>query len=186
MTRHDVARNVAPPSGDGVARAVTYEQEGQGAGYSDRRKAARRPRGRFERPGRGRVRPGSMRDGEGPAQIIPRVMRTHRLRVEGALGYGSAVTLETEIDALLESELQELVLDLADLQAIDATGVQVLVMRCEICRKRGVRMGLAQAKGAVLAALEAAGLAVTASAEAREPAGAESVHAHAEKVVEMT
>jgi anti-anti-sigma factor len=161
MTRHDVARNAQPPSGDGVARAVTYEQEGQGRGHPDRWEGARRARGRVERPGPGRLRPGSGRDGDGPVPIRPRVIRTHRLRVSGELGHDSAVTLEAEIDALLESEIEELVLDLGDLCAIDATGVRVLAMRRELCRRRGVRVELTGAVGGVAEALAAAGLEVT-------------------------
>jgi anti-anti-sigma factor len=158
MTRHDVARNAQPPSGDGVARAVTYEQEGQGRGHPDHWEGARRARGRIERPGRGRVRPGSARDGDGPVPIRPRVIRTHRLRIRGELGHDSAVALEIEIDALLESGIEELVLDLGELRTIDATGVRVIAMRCELCRRRGTRVELTGAMGAVAVALAAAGL----------------------------
>jgi anti-anti-sigma factor len=157
MTRHDVARDVAPPSGDGVARAVTYEQEGQGRGHPDHWDGAHRTRGRVERPGRGR-RPGSTAAAEGPVPIRPRVIRTHRLRVRGALGHDSAVTLEAEIDALLDSGIEELVLDLGELRTIDATGVRVIAMRCELCHRRGMKIGLTGAVGAVAQALAGAGL----------------------------
>ncbi|HEX4436185.1 MAG TPA: STAS domain-containing protein [Solirubrobacteraceae bacterium] len=90
--------------------------------------------------------------------IRPRVIRTHRLRIRGALGHDSAVTLETEIDALLESGIDELLLDLGELQAIDATGVRVIAMRRELCRKRGMRLELTGAVGDVAEALAAAGL----------------------------
>ncbi len=169
MTRHDVARNVSPPSGDGVARAVTYEQEGQGRGHPDRWEGARRTRGRVERPARGRVRPGSARDEEGPVPIRPRVIRAHRLRIRGELGHDSAVTLETEIDALLESGIEELVLDLGELRAIDATGVRVIAMRCELCRKRGMKVELTGAVGTVAEALAAAGLEAAAGLRVDEP-----------------
>jgi anti-anti-sigma factor len=157
MTRHDVARNAQPPSGDGVARAVTYEQEGQGRGHPDHWDGARRARGRVERPGRGR-RPGPARDGDGPVPIRPRVIRTHRLQVRGALGHDSAVALEAEIDALLESGIEELVLDLGELRSIDATGVRVIAMRCALCHRRGLKVELTGAVGTVAAALAAAGL----------------------------
>jgi anti-anti-sigma factor len=178
MTRHDVARNAQPPSGDGVARAVTYEQEGQGRGHPDHWEGARRARGRVERPGHGRLRPGS--GGDGPVPIRPRVIRTHRLRVSGELGHHSAVTLETEIDALLESEIEVLVLDLGDLRAVDATGVRVLAMRRALCRRRGVRVELIGAVGTVAEALAAAGLEVT-NRRMEEP---ESVDAGPARIVE--
>jgi anti-anti-sigma factor len=93
--------------------------------------------------------------------IRPRVIRTHRLRIRGALVHSSAVTLETEIDALLESQIAELVLDLGELREIDATGIRVIAMRCELCRKRGVKIELTDAVGAVAEILAAAGLEAT-------------------------
>jgi anti-anti-sigma factor len=91
------------------------------------------------------------------------VIRTHRLRIRGALSHDSAAVLEAEIDALLESGIEELVLDLGELRAIDATGVLVIAMRCELCRKRGARLELTHADGSVGEALEQVGLAVVMS-----------------------
>jgi anti-anti-sigma factor len=86
------------------------------------------------------------------------VIRVHRLRIRGELGRDSAVMLETEIDALLESGIEELVLDFTELRAIDATGVRVIAMRCELCRKRGMKVELTGAVGTIAQALAASGL----------------------------
>jgi anti-anti-sigma factor len=88
--------------------------------------------------------------------------------VRGELGHDSAATLEAEIDALVESGIEELVLDLVELRTIDATGVRVIAMRCELCRRRGTRVELAGAVGAVAAALVAAGL-LTVEPRIKEP-----------------
>ncbi len=79
-------------------------------------------------------------------------IRTHRLAVSGELGHDSAVTLEAAIDDLCATGVNRLVLDLSGLEAIDATGVTVIAMRCRLCRRRGVAVQLVGARRHIAAA----------------------------------
>jgi anti-anti-sigma factor len=76
----------------------------------------------------------------------------------GELGHDSAVALEAEIDALCGSGIDELLLDLGGLRAIDATGLRVITLRCALCKGRGVRVQVRRVDGAVREAFVAAGL----------------------------
>ena len=153
MTRH----TTVPPSGEELARAMTYEREqppsarafeltGQGL--------ARR-----ERPARGaRPRPGAGRSPGLGVSIRQRALRTHRLMLSGELRHDSAVALEAEIDALCEAGIDALLLDLEGLRAIDATGIRVIALRCALCRRRGVQLEVRNARGGVREGFAAAGL----------------------------
>ncbi len=85
-------------------------------------------------------------------------MRVHRLALSGELGHDSAVTLEAAIDDLCAAGVERLVLDLSGLRAIDRTGVGVVAMRCELCRRHGVAVEVVGASPVIAAAFEAAGL----------------------------
>lgn len=122
-----MTRQKAPLRGDHLARAVTYPQGG----------------------------PMPVHHGEA-VPIRPTVIRTHRLTLTGELGHDTAPSLEAAIDLLCDSGIDELVLDLGGLTGIDATGVQVIAMRCELCSKRGVRVLLEQVDAAVQQGLAAA------------------------------
>lgn len=149
-------RQKAAPPGDGLPRAANHEPDGSPATPTEARRSAR---ARAERPGRGgRLRAGPGREIGRAILIRPTVTRTHRLILDGELGRDSAVALEAEIDALCDAGVDELVLDLGGLRSIDPTGARVLAMRCELCRRRGVRVELASVDGEARRALRAAGL----------------------------
>jgi anti-anti-sigma factor len=152
MTRKNAASPGGEPGSPGVEH-VQYEPDPTTA------EAPPRARGRLERPARApRLRGGSPAGGHArpPRETL---VRTHRLVLSGELGRDSAVALEAEIDTLCESGIDELVLDLARLRRIDATGVYVLATRCEVCRRRGVLVELAGASAEVRRAFAAADLA---------------------------
>jgi anti-anti-sigma factor len=151
-------KNQVPPWGEDLARAVTYERR-DSAGAQGERPAPRPSRARRERPGRsGRIRPGAAGDAAEAVPIRPTVVRTHRLMLGGELGHDNAVALEAEIDALCESDIDKLVLDLGGLRSIDATGIRVISMRCGLCKRRGIRIEVDRVEGAVRGAFRAAGL----------------------------
>ncbi len=131
MTR----RNPAQRDAEELARHIAAERGGPTPG---RPAPARRGRPRPERPPvAGRLRP------HDSARAVPSRAaqhRTHRLALHGELRHDSAVQLEAEIDALCDAGVGTLVLDLADLRVLDATGARVISMRCALCRRRGVRV----------------------------------------------
>ncbi len=149
MTR----QKTAPPWGQDLARAVTYERHerqhpvGTTANMRSARPPAERP------PVAGRMRPTG-----GAVPIRPTVLRTHRLVLTGHLDADTATDLEAEVDMLCESGIDELILDLGGLGGIDAIGVKVLAVRAELCRRRGVRVTIERLDGPVREALAAAGL----------------------------
>lgn len=145
MTR----QNVASPWGQDLARAVTYERQ-----HPADPGAVRRSRTPAERPPVG----GRMRPTGGAVPIRPTVLRTHRLALTGRLDAATATDLEAEVDKLCESGIDELILDLGGLGAVDAIGVKVLAVRAELCRRRGIRVTLERLDGPVRDALAAAGL----------------------------
>jgi len=153
MTRQPAA----PPSGEELARAVTYESDGPASGHPGS-EPTRLVRARLERPARGRIRPGPGLGAPMPAPIRPRTLRRHRLILTGELGRDSAVALEAEIDAICESGIDTLVLDLLGLRAIDATGVRVIALRCALCRRRGMEIEVHHVHGRVRQSFVAAGL----------------------------
>jgi anti-anti-sigma factor len=150
-----MTRQQAPYRGEFRARAVTYERDGPQAVRIEQRYDRPPFASRFERPG-GRALPGPAPEDREAVPIRPTVIRTHRLTLTGELGHDSAPALEAAIDTLCDSGIDELVLDLGGLAAIDATGVQVLAMRCAICNKRGVRVLLERVDAAVQQGLAAA------------------------------
>lgn len=85
-------------------------------------------------------------------------IRTHRLALSGELWHDSAVALEAAIDDLCADGVDRLVLDLRGLETIDRTGVDVIAMRCRLCRRRGVAVELDGARPQVAAALGNAGI----------------------------
>lgn len=89
-------------------------------------------------------------------RATPRKM--HRLVLRGELGHDSAVALEAAIDDLCASGVEHIVLDLSALSAIDRTGVGVVAMRRQLCRRHGVTLEVVGASPDVTAAFEAAGL----------------------------
>ena len=143
----------APP-GSAPARAI--EQQGQTGG---RPEGPARPRGRFERGSTApRGRPGSGRTAARPVPIRPAAQRTHRLALTGRLAHGNAPALEAALDELCDAGIGELVLDLGGLRGIDETGMKVIAMRCELCRRRGIAVRVERLEGAVLEAFGSAGL----------------------------
>ncbi len=149
-------RKAAPPGEESLAAAVDHRHETLPPARGD---PARRARGRPERVARdSRLRGAAPRGTARAVPIRPTVLRRHRLFITGELGQQSAASLEAEIDALCEAEVDELVLDLGGLRGIDATGARVLAMRRELCRRRGVHVELAGVDAEVRRAFLAAGL----------------------------
>ena len=109
----------------------------------NKREASRRTRSRRERGGILHVAP----------------VRMHTLALTGQLGKESAVKLEAAIDELCASGVERLLLDLSELTGIDRTGIDVVAMRCRLCRRRGVTVELIGVNAAVAGAFAAAGLA---------------------------
>jgi anti-anti-sigma factor len=163
MTRHDAAQ----PGWEDFAH-VPAQQHDRPPGIPGERRAAR---GQLERPAlAGRLRASTITRGE-PARvrsIRPAAAWSHRLRLTGELGAQSAVALEAEIEALCESGIDELVVDLAGLEGIDATGARVLALRGELCRRRGVAFALVGVGAEVRRALVAAGFGGPAGPEGDE------------------
>jgi anti-anti-sigma factor len=182
-------QNQAPPWGEDLARAVTYERQGPPAKQGEH-PVPRRARARLQRPGRSeRIRPASSGDAAAAVPIRPTVMRTHRLMLSGDLGLDSAVALEAEIDALCKSDIDHLVLDLGGLRSIDATGIRVISMRCGLCQRRGILVEVDRLEGDVRAAFLAAGLlerlpfATPPASEMTQPSGDENAPRKARKIV---
>jgi anti-anti-sigma factor len=120
------------------------------------------------------LRHGSGWDPSVAVPIRPAVIRTHRLTVTGELAQHSAAALEAEIEALCASGIDELLLDLGGLRRIDATGIRVIAMRRDLCRKRGVRIEVERVSDPVREAFRAAGhveLLAPREAPAGRPAG---------------
>lgn len=90
--------------------------------------------------------------------IRPDAARTHRLAVTGQLAHDTAPALEAALDELCDEGIGELVLDLGELERVDGSGVRVLALRCDLCRRRGVAVRVERLGGAVRAAFAAAGM----------------------------
>ncbi len=80
------------------------------------------------------------------------------LELTGKLGHHSAAALEAAIDDVCGAGIDRLVIDLRALTGIDRTGVDVIAMRCRLCRRRGVIVELIAPRPQLMAAFEAAGL----------------------------
>jgi len=90
--------------------------------------------------------------------IRPAAERTHRLALTGRLAHDNAPALEAALDELCDAGIGELVLDLGALRGVDETGMKVIAMRCELCRRRGIAVRVERLEGAVLDAFGSAGL----------------------------
>ena len=147
-------RSTAQP-GNGPARAT--EQTRVPAGPEPVGPA--RARSRTERgapPGRARGSTG--RTAARPVPIRPGADRTHRLALEGRLAHENASTLEAALDELCDAGIGELVLDMGALHGVDVTGMRVLAMRCELCKRRGIAVRVERLGGAAERAFVEAGL----------------------------
>jgi anti-anti-sigma factor len=140
MTRFTARRHPSHHQADAF-RAISHE--GQPDGPSTQREAARRARSHRERGG-------------SPGHTAP--VRVHMLELTGQLGHHSAATLEAAIDELCTTGIDRLVIDLRSLTAIDRTGVDVIVMRCRLCRRRGVIVELLAPGPLLMGEFEAAGV----------------------------
>ncbi len=141
----------------GSSPALTKEQkQGRGGGPPD---SVGRVRGGTDRDGApARARGGPWRKAARPVPIRPAADRTHRLVLSGRLAHDNAPALEAALDELCDAGVGELVLDMGALRGIDTTGVRVVAMRCELCRRRGIAVRVERLGGAVEEAFENAGL----------------------------
>ena len=147
-------RSTAQP-GDGPAWG---SEQGPISGWPEPERPAH-ARSRAERgapPGRARGSTG--RTAARPVPIRPAGDRTHRLVLEGRLAHENASALEAALDELCDAGIGELVLDVGALRGVDNTGMRVLAMRCELCRRRGIAVRVERLGGATEKAFVEAGL----------------------------
>ena len=77
------------------------------------------------------------------------------LEISGRLNLGnSLIAVETSIRRLVEEGARKIVIDLANLNAIDSSGIGVLVTSSGHIEQNGGQMRIAGARGAVAKALE--------------------------------
>ncbi|HXB15909.1 MAG TPA: STAS domain-containing protein [Solirubrobacteraceae bacterium] len=140
MTRFTARRH---PSHRPAEAFRAIDHQGPAQGSPNQLEAARRARGHRER-------------GRPPSPGTP--LRVHTLELTGQLGHNSAASLEAAIDDICAGGIDRLVIDLRALTAIDRTGVDVIAMRCRLCRRRGVIVELIAPKPQLMGAFEAAGV----------------------------
>jgi len=63
--------------------------------------------------------------------------RRHTLSLIGELDQRTARVLDAEIERLCEEDVAGITLDLRELTYIDSTGIALIAVRCQLCRKRG-------------------------------------------------
>jgi anti-sigma B factor antagonist len=84
--------------------------------------------------------------------------RWHTLSLTGELDPRTARVLDAEIERLCEEDVAGITLDLRELTYIDSTGIAVIAVRCELCRKRGQDFALIPGTRSVNRAFERAGV----------------------------
>jgi anti-anti-sigma factor len=84
--------------------------------------------------------------------------RRHTLSLIGELDQRTARVLDAEIERLCEEDVAGITLDLRELTYIDSTGIAVIAVRCELCRKRGQDFALIPGSRFVNRAVERSGV----------------------------